>query len=325
GWARAQKDLWFRQLPHFQFKEVLKRNRRQKERLGPGMYNIKDFLQETRPSSLRGICNTRERRFRHGRQDCVPGPGTYDPPGNRYAHLKQRAKRSGSTRGLMDSRTAKCALPAAMPPPLFPPHLQGRGLVPGTYSLWSSIDEGLWQTGGCRPCQTFSRDRSKPIVASHVTPWLQKRDTELNASTVKSFVNELMLKNKKKGCFSTLPRNRSCPTEKIFWATLSQRPKDAYSVKPASYNTKPIKRSMYACQPPFWSSVERFSRRFYQLFTGNRNTVDVGHYDITKHEKYPPKMRYQSLYWRDTQRYLSNLNQDAALLERLKPAAKNNW
>ena len=36
----------------------------QQERLGPGTYNIRDFLQETRPSSLRGICDTREQRFR---------------------------------------------------------------------------------------------------------------------------------------------------------------------------------------------------------------------------------------------------------------------
>lgn len=46
-------------------------------------------------------------------QDCFPGPGTYGPRGNPYTHLEERNKRSSSTRGLMDSRTAKCALPPA--------------------------------------------------------------------------------------------------------------------------------------------------------------------------------------------------------------------
>lgn len=46
-------------------------------------------------------------------QDCFPGPGTYDP----YTRLDERDKRSASTRGLMDSRTAKCALLAAMASP----------------------------------------------------------------------------------------------------------------------------------------------------------------------------------------------------------------
>lgn len=45
-----------------------------------------------------------------------------------------------------------------------------------------------------------------------------------------------------------------------------------------------------------------------------QNPVGVGRYDITKHEKYPQKTRYQSLYQCDAQRYLSNLKRDACLL-----------
>lgn len=45
-----------------------------------------------------------------------------------------------------------------------------------------------------------------------------------------------------------------------------------------------------------------------------QNPVGVGRYDITEHEKYPQKIRYQSLYRCDMQRYLSNLKQDAYLL-----------
>lgn len=50
-------------------------------------------------------------------QDCVPGPGTYGPGGNPYTRLEERDKRSAGTRGLMDSGTAKCVLPAAMASP----------------------------------------------------------------------------------------------------------------------------------------------------------------------------------------------------------------
>ncbi|NXG89507.1 LEXM protein, partial [Stercorarius parasiticus] len=295
----------------------------QQERLGPGTYNIRDFLQETRPCSLQGICDTREQQFRDGRRDCFPGPGTYGPRGNPYAHLEERDKRSTSRRGLMDSRTERWQ--PTMP---FPPCLQGSGLGPGTYHLQSSIDEGLWRAMGSGHCQPVSGDRSKPAGASHATPLSrQRKGTELSTATVKGFTDQLTLReNKKKGCFSTLPRNLACPMEKIFWAMLSQCPREAWAVGPGSYDPKPVEKSAYFIQPPFWSSAKRFDRKSYRLFTGNKvKPAGVGRYDITMHEKYPRKMRYQSLYQCDMQPYLSNLKQDAYLLERLKPVAKSNW
>ncbi|NXN66562.1 LEXM protein, partial [Himantopus himantopus] len=317
GRARAEKGC---QLPHFQSKEIMKRRKRQQEWPGPGTYNIRDFLQETRPSSLRGICDTREQRFRDGCRDCFPGPGTYGPRGNPYTRLEERDKRSASTRGLMDSRTAKSA-------DGFPPCLQGSSLGPGTYHLRSSINEGLRRAGGPSPCQPFSGDKLKPTGASCAAPLSQqRRGTKLSTGTVKGFLDELTSReNKKKGCFSTLPRNPGCPTERIFWATLSQCPREAWAVGPGSYNPKPVGRSAYSSQPPFWSSAKRFDRKSYRAFTGNENPVGVGRYDITEHEKYPQKMRYQSLYRCDAQRYLSDLKRDTYLLERLKPVAKNNW
>ncbi|KAM6305535.1 ciliary microtubule-associated protein 2 [Aegotheles albertisi] len=310
GWARAEMGSWLTQLPHFQFQEIMRRRKRQQERLGPGTYNIRDFLQETRPCSLRGMCDTREQRFRDTRRDCFPGPGTY---GNPYARLEERDKRSAGTRGLMDSRTARCAVLEFV----------GSGLGPGTYDLRSSIDEGLRRVGGRGHGQPFSGDRSKPAGGGRHA--LERRGTELSAGPVKGFLDELMLKeNRKKGCFSTLLRNPRCPTERIFWATLSQCPREACAVGPGSYDPKPIERSAYSSQPPpFWSSAKRFDRKFYRLFTGNENPVGVGRYSIAKNEKYPQKIRYQSLYQCDTQRYLSNLKRDAYLLERLKPAARN--
>ncbi|NWU60736.1 LEXM protein, partial [Pterocles burchelli] len=320
GWTRAGQSSLLHLLPHFQefkefkFKEIMKRRKRQQERLGPGTYNIRDFLQETRPSSTRGICDTREQRFRDTQRDCFPGPGTYGPQGNPYTPLEERDKRSASTRGLMDSGTARCTSPTP-----FPSSVQGSGLGPGTYHLRSSIDEGLRRAGG--PRRPVSQHREKPTRGGHHALEVpsplsrQKRGTEVSTSTVKGFVDELMFReNKKKGCFSTLPRNPGCPSERIFWATLSQCPRDAYAVGPGSYNPKPIERSEYSNQPPFGLSTKRFDRRTYRLFTGNENPVGVGRYDITKHEKYPPKMRYQSLYLCDAQRYLSDLKRDAYLL-----------
>ncbi|NXT78542.1 LEXM protein, partial [Zapornia atra] len=320
GWARAEEGSRFRPWPHFQFKEIMKRRRHQQERLSPALYNIRSFLEETRPSSLRGICDTREQRFRDTR-DCFPGPGTYGPQGNPYTRLEERDKRSVSTRGLMDSRTAN---PTHTFPPVIP---QGSGLGPGTYHLRNSIGEGLQRSGSRGSSQPFSGDRWKPTGASCAAPLSrQRKGTELSLGTVKGFLDELTSReNKKKGCFSTLTRNPVCPTERIFWATLSQCPREVGMVGPGSYDPKPIERSTYSHQPPFWSSAKRFDRRSYRLFTGNENPVGVGRYDITKPENCPQKLRYQSLYQCDAQRYLSNLKRDAYLLERLKPPAKKPW
>ncbi|KAM6128711.1 LOW QUALITY PROTEIN: ciliary microtubule-associated protein 2, partial [Phoenicopterus ruber ruber] len=187
-------------------------------------------------------------------QECFPGPGMCGP-GTPCARHEERDSRSASTRELMDSRTAKCALPAA-----------GSGLGPGTYHLRSSINEGLRRAGGPGSCQPFSGDRTKPTGGGHHAL--------------------------------------------------------EYVVGPGSYDPKPIERSAYS-SPPFWSSAKRFDRKSYHLFTGNENPVGVGCYNITEHEKYPQQMRYQSLPVLVCA--ASNLKQDAYLLERLKPVAKNNW
>ncbi|XP_008501100.1 lymphocyte expansion molecule [Calypte anna] len=308
-------------LPKLRPEEIMKERRRQLARLGPGTYNIRDFLQETRPSSLRGICNTREQRFRDTNRDCFPGPGTY---GNPYTHLEERDKRSVCTRGLLDCRVAKRGLP----------ELTGSGLGPGTYNLRSSIDEKLREARGSWPCPPTSRGKLKPTRGGR-GPF--EKDTKLTTGVIKGFLDELISsENKKKGCFSTLPRNPGCPSERIFWATLSQCPREAYAVGPGSYDPKPVERTQYPSQAPFWSSAKRFDRKSFRLFTGNeqhqqhiaeavQNPVGVGRYDITKKEKYPQNLRYQSLYRCDTERYLSNLKKDVCLLERLKPVGKNNW
>ncbi|KAB0402532.1 hypothetical protein E2I00_002565, partial [Balaenoptera physalus] len=46
GWAKAQEAPRLTQLPHFQYWAIMKEKRQQKEELGPGSYNSKDFLEE---------------------------------------------------------------------------------------------------------------------------------------------------------------------------------------------------------------------------------------------------------------------------------------
>uniref|UniRef100_A0A8B9FL11 Lymphocyte expansion molecule n=1 Tax=Amazona collaria TaxID=241587 RepID=A0A8B9FL11_9PSIT len=270
--ARAELCPWLIQLPHFQFKEIMKR-RKWQDRLGPGTYNIKDFLQETRPTSIQGICDTRDERFRDVHRDCFPGPGMY---GNPYITLDERDKP-------------------------FPLCLRGSGLGPGTYSLRGTIGQGPQRAG--------------TSCAAPLPQQTQKKGPEVVTVTVKSFLDELMSnENKTEGCFSTLPRDPGCPTERIFWFTLSKCPRKVNVMGPGSYNPKPIEKSACNSQPPSWSTDKRFNRNFYHLFTGNENPVGAGRYDTSKPEKYPQKIRYQSLYQCDAQRYLSNLKRDAYLL-----------
>uniref|UniRef100_A0A8C8SVG6 Lymphocyte expansion molecule n=1 Tax=Pelusios castaneus TaxID=367368 RepID=A0A8C8SVG6_9SAUR len=302
GWAKAQEAARITQMPHFNFKETLKKNKYLKEKLGPGTYNIKDFLQETKPSSVRGVCDTGEEKFRGFIRDCYPGPGTYGKNGNPYALIAEKERRSANSQGIMDSRTEKCVLPSA-----------GSGLGPATYNLKNSTDEMLKRVVSNRgPYDTFTGDRSKPTICGH---YAVEQRPKMNKTAHRPSFRLLETKDrKKKGIFSSLARNPGCPTERIFWATLSQCPRATYAVGPGSHDPKPIERSEYFNQPPFWSSAKRVDRKAYRLFIGNTNPVGVGRYDITKHEKYTWNTRYRSLYQSDTRRYLSNLERDAFLL-----------
>ncbi|XP_067391681.1 ciliary microtubule-associated protein 2 [Emydura macquarii macquarii] len=315
GWAKAQEAARLTQMPHFNFKETLKKCKYLKEKLGPGTYNIKDFLQETRPSSIRGVCDTGEERFRDFIRDCYPGPGTYGKNGNPYALMEEKERCLANSRGIMDSKTEKRVLPSAA----------GSGLGPATYNLKNSTDEMLKRVVSNRgPYDTFTGDRSKPIICGHYA--VEKKCIELSTSNIKSFVEELDTKDrKKKGVFSSLARNPGCPTERIFWATLGQCPRAMYAVGPGSHDPKPMERSEYFNQPPFWSSAKRVDRKAYRLFIGNMNPVGVGRYDITKQEKCTGNSRYQSLYQGETQRYLSNLERDAYLLQRINPVNRGHW
>nr|XP_013817233.1 PREDICTED: uncharacterized protein C1orf177 homolog [Apteryx mantelli mantelli] len=345
----------------------MKRHKHVKETLGPGTYGIKDFLQEKRPSSLRGVCDARERRFRDVLRVC-PGfrPGSHEScrqaqpwgwerncpsnivrlrpwgckketlgPGTYGIKDFLQEKRPSSLRGVCDARERRFRDVLRVCP----------GFRPGSHE-------------SCRQAQPWGWERNCPSNIVRLRPWGCK------ARLGRFWAAFTGWDSKKKGRFRTVPREPGRPAERISWATLSQRPRDVLAAGPGSYDPKPIERSEYFNQPPFWSSAKRFDRKSCCLFAGNevsektrlpgpvkpsclcphlphpyclcddgephvtfsfQNPVGVGRYNITKHEKYPRKIRYQSLYQCETRRYLSDLERDAYLLERLKPSAKNNW
>ncbi|XP_069837748.1 ciliary microtubule-associated protein 2 isoform X3 [Dendropsophus ebraccatus] len=109
GWKRAEETQRLTEMPHLLYREAWERNRLLKQNMGPGRYNAKSFveLMEEKPSSVRGVCNTRDVRFKDQSKYSNPGPGTYGKGGNPYALLEERASKSASWKGVMDSETSK--------------------------------------------------------------------------------------------------------------------------------------------------------------------------------------------------------------------------
>ncbi|KAF3819798.1 hypothetical protein GH733_015307 [Mirounga leonina] len=160
GWARAEEAVRLTQLPHFQYQAIMKEKQLQKEKLGPGSYNLKDFLEllKEKPCSTRGLLSSGEIRFRGPIGNYYPGPGNYGVKGNPYTKLEEKACSRFHSEGLM------CRVTNKAPPTAH----QGSGLAPGTYSFKSGIEAYLAKSVGTRGFyDTFSGDRSKPQAYGH--------------------------------------------------------------------------------------------------------------------------------------------------------------
>eukprot|EP00069_Balaena_mysticetus_P000904 bmy_14873T0 len=107
GCAKAQEATRLTQLPHFQYRAIMKEKRQQKEELGPGSYNSKDFLEELQEKPGR----SGEVRFGGLIENYYPGPGNYGEKGNPYTKLEESAWNWSHSKGLMCRMTNK-------PPPL---------------------------------------------------------------------------------------------------------------------------------------------------------------------------------------------------------------
>ncbi|XP_078417952.1 ciliary microtubule-associated protein 2-like isoform X2 [Cetorhinus maximus] len=134
GWARAQEVERFAQTPQLFYKEQKLKKKFLETNLGPGKYDIPNFLdlmKKKNPRS-RGICDTNEERFRNKQNVDSPGPGTYGKGGIPTAVLEEKAKKSFGSQGLMDSKASKNRSLNAVNP---------LNLYPGMYSYKSFIDD----------------------------------------------------------------------------------------------------------------------------------------------------------------------------------------
>ncbi|XP_058511908.1 lymphocyte expansion molecule isoform X1 [Ochotona princeps] len=308
GWARAQEATRLTQLPHFQYQAILKEKKQQGQKLGPGSYNIKDFLQllNQKPGSTRGLLSSGEKRFRGLIGNYYPGPGNYGEKGNPYTRLEENAWNRSHAEGLLCRMSNK---PSSLA------H-QGSGLGPGTYNLKSSIDTYVAHSSGTRgPYDIFSGERSDPLPFGHYS--VQKKKTR-ELMGFKSFVEELNSRHHKShGVFSKLPRNPETPTERIYWSTLNQCPRKLATSGPGMWLPQE-KKCQHVGLSPFFLASKRTSVKTYQ------NPVGVGRYFNTRlSETKDRRKRYRSLYMGVCKRYLSDLARDRLLQERLTP--DTNW
>ncbi|XP_007518107.2 ciliary microtubule-associated protein 2 [Erinaceus europaeus] len=313
GWARAEEATRLTQLPHFQYQTRLREKRLQKEKLGPGSYNFKDFIEQLqqKPCSTRGLLSSGEIRFRGFIGNYYPGPGNYGEKGNPYTKLEESAWDRSHSEGLMCRMTNK-------PLPL---EHQGSGLAPNTYLLKSGIELYLAKSTGKRNFyDIFSGDRGKPKPYGHYS--VQKmKPREL--VTYKSFVEDLNAPhNKKRGVFSKLPRNPKTPTERIYWTTLSQCPRKLETCGPGMW-LPPEDECKQINQPPFLLSSKRSGGKAYQMILGTWNPVGVGRYLNTwLMESKDHRQRYRSLFLSEPKRYPWDPIRDRLMQERITPFTK---
>ncbi|XP_030061495.1 ciliary microtubule-associated protein 2 [Microcaecilia unicolor] len=257
-----------------------------KEKMGPGKYEFKDFLElkKTRPSSIRGLFSAGEERFRDPAQFCIPGPGTY---GNPYMVLEEKATRSGSSRGILDSRTKKCELFA-----------RDDSLGPGTYNLKDLLTEFLNRVVSKRgPYETFTEDRSKPILHGYLAA--PKQLTDSGPYAFKDFNDEMKSKRKSvHGKFSKASREQRFRSE---------------GPGPAAYDIRCLSADKKQNILPFCSSAKR------SLYFPNDNPVGVGRYNIAKPMTHKSGTCCKAVFMSKAGRYLSNLKQDKSWQERLRP------
>ncbi|XP_069593939.1 ciliary microtubule-associated protein 2 [Ranitomeya imitator] len=311
GWKRAEETERLTEMPHVLYKEAWERNRLLKQNMGPGRYNTKSFVEllDEKPSSVRGVCDTRDVRFKEDKRDCYPGPGSYGKKGNRSALIEERTSKSANSKGIMESETSRCGTADS----------NGCDLGPGTYNITSSTDETFNHIVGKRgPYDLFTGSRSGPILYGHfATPKNYK--SEPGQYKVKSFTEELENEQKKKhGKFGKISQYPKVPTERIFCSTLTHWSRPIDSPGPGSYEAKPLFASVRKSSAPFLTSAKRFERKSCRLLFGSSNTVGVGRYNIDKPARGKTATCFRTSFLSKTGRYLSNFERDKVLQERIQ-------
>lgn len=283
GWARAYEVARLAALPHLLHKEQWELKRMLKRKLGPGSYNIKDFLEHSdeKPRSTHGIVQTKEPRFRERHTQALetPGPGTYGKGGVPHAAVEEKDKKSASTIGMLDAGSSGArSLPVV-----------GSHLGPGSYnfnSFTEQMDKKVTSLRG--PYDLYSGDRNKPIKTGH---FAAPNHSNLGPGqyAIKSFLDDWNTEHKNRsGRFFKMDQYPEKAIDRIYAFSLSQNPRNSNEPGPGQYepkspNEKPPSQAKKS--PGFLSSAQRSDKLATKFFTGNFNPVGPGRYDIQRWEE----------------------------------------
>jgi len=309
GWARAYETSQAAKIPHLLYRAEWEKKELQKCMLGPNTYNIPDSFQELskKPSSTRGVCQTRAQRFGNTGVSEVPGPGTYGKGGIPHALLEEKQLMSASTVGMLDAgASGKRQLPEV-----------GSGLCPGQYNCKSFTEQLADRVISKRgPYDLFTGDRNKPITVGHLAA-PNKGHLGPGEYEIKSFLDDLNSEHKKRsGKFSKVDRSPGVPSDRIHCKTLSQWPRKKDEPGPGHYDLQEQSKPEPSRRPPFGSSAERNDKKATQFFLGSNNPVGPGRYNIRNWHEKQHKDGNQSAFNSNTKRW--DPTRDKYLRERIR-------
>lgn len=288
GWARQLEVERLAALPHLLHKEQWEENRMLKRKLGPGSYEIKDFIQSSnlKPRSEKGICSNLAPRFDKGVPSGTPGPGTYGIGGVPQRAIEEKCKVAASTKGMLDAGARKRNLPSV-----------GCPLGPGTYKHKTCTDEMLNKvTSSKGPYELYSGDRNKPISEGYLAaPKLA--DLGPGQYEIKSFVDEWKGEHKgSHGKFGKMVQYPDVATDRIFLFSKAHHPKLKNAPGPGAYSIQDLSKPRHINTPGFLSSAKRDDKISQKFFTRNFNPVGAGRYDVQKLEEAQDRNGHTSVF-----------------------------
>ncbi|BFZ00143.1 hypothetical protein BsWGS_03182 [Bradybaena similaris] len=276
-WARQLKTQHFSARPPVLYYDQWKTNKLKQHYLGPGSYEIKDFIQlgNAKPRSERGICDKLAPRFDKMTHSFTPGPGAYGIGGIPHQALEDHANRSASTRGMLDSGNRSRDI-----------FVQGSYLAPGTYKCKSFLDELLNKVTGLKgPYELFTGKRADPIKAGFLAA---PKRTKVGPGTYpfKSFVEELNTSRYNlRGRFRRQAQYPEVPTDRFSLFSGTAPCLDINMPGPADYDVKDLPRYKAVNTPGFLSSETRDNKIAQRNFGMTCHPVGPGRYAPEKWEE----------------------------------------
>ncbi|CAF1095780.1 unnamed protein product [Adineta steineri] len=318
NWQQGLYTEQMAKIPHSSFKETYDRRKEDERRVGPGIYNITDFLTELdeKPQCERGALDQLAPRFPKDELDRAPPPASYGIPDKK---LVEKHWQQGSNVPSFEWRQGPRSLP-----------LQGTKLGPGTYNIKNSIDELVNKHVSEKgPYQVFTLDRSAPIATGHYSlldQWDLSPDfpsKEYPESTSNLIQIE---KRKKHGLFSKLERFQKKPTDRISIEHPGLEPKNVTFPGPGAYATvrQWEEHDFHKKKVPFNGTSSRNDKRSFTN-TGGSNSVGVGRYNLLgpiRDETIADKRkrpRRRNIGFSSTANRFTSASGEALLNERLQP------